>query len=104
MSGDNAAGAVLRRFEGTGSRRPPLAPGLYVVATPIGNLGDITLRALATLAAADLLACEDTRVTAVLLRHYGIATRPVAYHDHNAARDAAEAAGGARRGEDRSRW
>jgi 16S rRNA (cytidine1402-2'-O)-methyltransferase len=62
-----------------------LAPGLHVVATPIGNLGDITLRALATLAAADLIACEDTRVTAVLLRHYGIERPLVAYHEHNAA-------------------
>ena len=64
----------------------PLQPGLYIVATPIGNLGDITLRALATLAAADVVACEDTRVTAVLLRHFGIVTRLLAYHDHNAAR------------------
>ncbi len=63
-----------------------LAPGLHVVATPIGNLGDISLRALETLAAADVIACEDTRVTAVLLRHYGIQTPMVAYHDHNAAR------------------
>ena len=63
-----------------------LDPGLYVVATPIGNLGDITMRALATLAAADLIACEDTRVTGVLLRHYGISTRLVAYHEHNAER------------------
>ena len=63
-----------------------LAPGLHVVATPIGNLGDITLRALETLAAADLVACEDTRVTAVLLRHYGIETPLLPYHDHNAAR------------------
>ncbi len=62
----------------------PLAPGLHVVATPIGNLGDISIRALETLAAADLIACEDTRVTAVLLRHYGIVTPLVAYHDHNA--------------------
>ncbi len=64
----------------------PLAPGLHVVATPIGNLGDISIRALETLAAADAIACEDTRVTAVLLRHYGIETPLVAYHDHNAAR------------------
>lgn len=62
-----------------------LPPGLYLIATPIGNLGDITLRALATLAAADLIACEDTRVTAVLLAHYGIRTKRIAYHDHNAA-------------------
>ena len=84
MSGDNAA---VRSFAVSGHRieARPLDPGLYVVATPIGNLGDMTLRALATLAAADLLACEDTRVTSVLLRHYGIATRPLAYHDHNAA-------------------
>ena len=65
---------------------PPLAPGLYIVATPIGNLADISLRALATLAAADVVACEDTRVTAVLLRHYAMSPRLLAYHDHNAAR------------------
>jgi 16S rRNA (cytidine1402-2'-O)-methyltransferase len=63
----------------------PIPPGLYVVATPIGNLGDITLRALATLAAADLIACEDTRVTRKLLDRYAIATPLTAYHDHNAA-------------------
>ena len=63
-----------------------LQPGLHIVATPIGNLGDISLRALQTLAAADIVACEDTRVTAVLLRHYGIATPLFAYHDHNAER------------------
>ncbi len=62
-----------------------LAPGLHVVATPIGNLGDISLRALATLAAASLVVAEDTRVTKVLLTHYGIATALVAYHEHNAA-------------------
>ncbi len=63
----------------------PLEPALYLVATPIGNLGDITLRALETLAAADVLACEDTRVTRNLLTRYGIRQRPVSYHDHNAA-------------------
>jgi 16S rRNA (cytidine1402-2'-O)-methyltransferase len=62
-----------------------LAPGLHVVATPIGNLGDISLRALATLAAADLIACEDTRVTRKLTERYGIATALTPYHDHNAA-------------------
>ena len=62
-----------------------LAPGLYVVASPIGNLGDISLRALGTLAAADLIACEDTRVTARLLDRYGIRTPLTPYHDHNAA-------------------
>ncbi len=61
------------------------APGLHIVATPIGNLGDITLRALATLAGADLIACEDTRVTRKLLDRYDIATPLTPYHDHNAA-------------------
>jgi len=63
----------------------PVAPGLHIVATPIGNLGDITLRALATLAGADLIACEDTRVTRKLLDRYAIATPLTPYHDHNAA-------------------
>ena len=63
----------------------PIKPGLHVVATPIGNLGDISLRALATLAAADLVVAEDTRVTKVLLSRYGIATSLIAYHEHNAA-------------------
>jgi 16S rRNA (cytidine1402-2'-O)-methyltransferase len=62
-----------------------LAPGLYVVATPIGNLRDITLRALECLAAADLIACEDTRVTRKLLDRYGILTPLTPYHEHNAA-------------------
>src|SRR5437764_14084187 len=63
---------------------PRLAAGLHVVATPIGNLRDVTLRALEILAAADVIACEDTRVTAKLLHHYGIATPLTPYHDHNA--------------------
>jgi 16S rRNA (cytidine1402-2'-O)-methyltransferase len=63
----------------------PLAPGLYVVATPIGHLGDVTLRALATLKSADLVLCEDTRVTRRLLDHYGLKPKLLAYHDHNAA-------------------
>jgi 16S rRNA (cytidine1402-2'-O)-methyltransferase len=62
-----------------------VAPGLHIVATPIGNLGDITLRALATLAGADLIACEDTRVTRKLLDRYAITTPLTPYHDHNAA-------------------
>jgi len=62
-----------------------LAPGLHIVATPIGNLGDVTLRALAALAGADLIACEDTRVTRKLLDRYAIATPLTPYHDHNAA-------------------
>jgi len=63
----------------------PIRPALHVVATPIGNLGDISFRALATLASADAIVAEDTRVTKTLLAHYGIATPLVAYHDHNAA-------------------
>lgn len=62
-----------------------LEPALYLVATPIGNLSDITLRALETLAAADVVACEDTRVSRVLLDRYGIRRRTTAYHEHNAA-------------------
>ena len=62
-----------------------VAPGLYLVSTPIGNLRDITLRALDTLRAADLIACEDTRVTRKLLTAHGIQGRLTAYHDHNAA-------------------
>ena len=63
----------------------PLAPGLHVVATPIGNLKDISFRALSTLAAADLVLAEDTRVSRHLLAHYGISTPLQAYHEHNAA-------------------
>ncbi|RJG46756.1 16S rRNA (cytidine(1402)-2'-O)-methyltransferase [Mesorhizobium sp. DCY119] len=63
----------------------PMEAALYLVATPIGNLGDITLRALETLAGADILACEDTRVTRILLERYGIRQRPTPYHEHNAA-------------------
>ena len=65
---------------------PPLAPGLHVVATPIGNLADVTLRALATLAAADRILCEDTRVTSRLLARYAIRRPLQSYHEHNAAR------------------
>ena len=61
----------------------PLAPGLYLVATPIGNLEDITLRALRVLRSVDRIACEDTRQTAKLLHHYGIATPTLSLHEHN---------------------
>lgn len=64
-------------------RKGKLAPGLYLVATPIGNLEDITLRALRVLREADRIACEDTRQTQKLLHHFGIATPTVSYHLHN---------------------
>jgi len=63
---------------------PKAAPGLHLVATPIGNLGDITLRALEVLASVDIIACEDTRVTRKLMDRYGIETRLTPYHEHNA--------------------
>ena len=63
---------------------PRLAAGLYLVATPIGNLRDVTLRALEMLAAADAVACEDTRVTRKLFDHYGLSAPLTPYHDHNA--------------------
>src|SRR5712691_8755071 len=72
-------------LNGHSTSAPPLPAGLYLVATPIGNLRDITVRALEVLAAADLIACEDTRVTRKLLDRYGIATPLTPYHDHNAA-------------------
>jgi 16S rRNA (cytidine1402-2'-O)-methyltransferase len=71
------------RIRGQSFTAPPLDPGLYVVATPIGNLSDVTLRALDTLAAADLLACEDTRVTKRLLQRYAIDAKLTAYHEHS---------------------
>jgi 16S rRNA (cytidine1402-2'-O)-methyltransferase len=62
---------------------PPLAPGLYIVSTPIGNLRDITIRALETLAAADVVLCEDTRTSQKLLDHFGIRTPRSPLHEHN---------------------
>ncbi len=69
---------------GSPSKRPKLAPGLYLVATPIGNLRDITLRALDVLSAADRIACEDSRVTRKLLAAHRLSRPLVSYHEHNA--------------------
>jgi 16S rRNA (cytidine1402-2'-O)-methyltransferase len=83
--GRDAADSVADRAEPS---KEALVPGLYVVATPIGNLGDITLRALDTLRRCDTVAAEDTRVTRGLLTHFGIATPLTAIHEHNERRAA----------------
>jgi 16S rRNA (cytidine1402-2'-O)-methyltransferase len=72
------------RLFGQDIEAPAVAPGLHLVATPIGNLGDVTLRALATLAGAAVVACEDSRVTRRLFERYAITTPLISYHDHNA--------------------
>jgi 16S rRNA (cytidine1402-2'-O)-methyltransferase len=83
MDEESKTAASFAAF-GLRAEAEPIRPGLHVVATPIGNLGDISFRALATLAAADLVVAEDTRVTKTLLAHYGITTPLFAYHEHNA--------------------
>src|ERR1700688_1009320 len=67
-----------------------VGPALYMVGTPIGNLQDITLRALRVLKEVDVIACEDTRQTKKLLNHYAIATRMTSYHEHNEIARSAE--------------
>jgi 16S rRNA (cytidine1402-2'-O)-methyltransferase len=84
---ERSAGSRIRTFSVDGAvlTAPKPVAGLHLVATPIGNLGDITLRALETLAGADLIACEDTRITRRLTERYGIAAQLTPYHEHNAA-------------------
>lgn len=79
--GDPIAGAIRSKLDST-----IVAPGLHIVATPIGNLADITLRALAVLARAHVIACEDTRVTGKLKSAFGLSAPLLSYHDHNAAK------------------
>ena len=81
---ENQPGWQPKRGENAATARDiSAAPALYLVATPIGNLQDITLRALRVLQEVDLIACEDTRQTHKLLHHYAIATRTTSYHQHN---------------------
>jgi len=84
---EGETGSVGKTFSVNGQvlNAPRLVPALYLVATPIGNLSDITLRALETLAGADLIACEDTRITHRLTERYGISAQLTPYHEHNAA-------------------
>src|SRR5271154_1999396 len=84
---EGLTGAAIRTFT-VGSHvltAPKAVPGLHLVATPIGNLGDITLRALETLAGVDFIACEDTRITRRLIERYAISAQLKQYHEHNAA-------------------
>jgi 16S rRNA (cytidine1402-2'-O)-methyltransferase len=85
----DASRRVLERAQGVLAEQmaQPLPPGLYLVATPIGNLADISLRALAVLSRADLIAAEDTRHSRKLLSHFGIKGELTPYHEHNAAKE-----------------
>jgi len=84
--GEGSEPAKTSKPSRLGNTETGLDPGLYIVATPIGHARDITLRALETLASADVIACEDTRVTSKLLAVHGIDTPLTPYHEHNAAR------------------
>jgi 16S rRNA (cytidine1402-2'-O)-methyltransferase len=90
MSASEAPKSTVAQRAGNELQRhleSPLSPGLYVVATPIGNLGDITIRALSVLARTDVVLCEDTRHSRTLLAHYGVQVTTRPYHEHNAARE-----------------
>lgn len=81
VASERLTAAAVNEFKRQAAR--PLPPGLYLVATPIGNLADITLRALHVLSTCDVIYCEDTRVSARLMQHYGIGAPLKAFHDHN---------------------
>ena len=83
-SATRADGTMVRTMEALrAALAKPVAPGLHLVATPIGNLGDITLRAIATLAGADVIYCEDTRHSRTLTAHFGLSAPLKPYHEHN---------------------
>ena len=86
MAGSKPVAIMKKRARTKKQPGAKMDAGLYIVSMPIGNADDITLRALATLEHADLIACEDTRVTGKLLAFHGIAARKMPYHEHNAAR------------------
>lgn len=99
---DLGRGVARRRGEPADGARPSfpeLSPGLYLVGTPIGNLDDWSPRARAVLAAADLVACEDTRVSGLLFSHFGISAHKISYHEHNKRQRGLEIVGRIRSGQ-----